>query len=444
MELNNIRAMRLGVGITRILLILLLACVPGLAQWGNLRVPLPAKSRATPVQALNRDGVKELKHGHIKKAKQHFVKAYLLDPDDPFTLNNLGYIAETEGDVDRALKYYQLAANTSTEAVIDEASRKGLKGQSVNMAFQSSNTSVYQGNKANFQAMTLLEKGRVFEAERVLKDAIQSHPKNPFLLDSLGFVMESEGDLQAALQYYMEAADLHSDERVLLTPQKKWRGKTISEIAAHNAEEVRQSIAKGEDAGAQVARLNLRGVAALNHNDAADARKFFAEAYQIDPQNAFTLNNLGYMDELNGDRETAEMYYEAARVARQANERVTYATRADAEGRRVGPLAETNQDAVEVTLKAIQQRKRQARHPVQLVVRSTGVQPSPNEPKQQPPIGVPAPPLPPPRLPDNDTAPQGNQPSTPPNGPRVQPSVPTNPQPPPSAGQPSVTPQGHQ
>ncbi len=443
MELKNVRPMCTGAEIVRVVLILLLMRVPVLAQWGDLRVPLPAKARATPVQELNRDGVKELKRGHIKKAKQRFVKAYLLDPDDPFTLNNLGYIAETEGDVDRALKYYQLAANTSTEAVIDEASRKGLRGQPVNMAFQSSKTSVYQGNKANFQAMTLLEKGRVFEAERVLKDAIQSNPKNPFLLDSLGFVMESQGDLQSALQYYTEAADLHSDERVLLTPQKRWRGKTISEIAAHNAEEVKQSLAKGEDTVTQVARLNLRGVAALNHNNAADARKFFAEAYRIDPQNAFTLNNLGYIDELNGDRETAEMYYEAARVARQANERVTYATRPDAEGRRVGPLAESNQDAVEVTLKAIQQRKRQARRPVQLVVRSASVQPAGNEPKQQAPIGVPTPPLPPPRLPDRDTAPQGQQPSAPSNQPRVQPSAP-NPQPPPSAGQPSVTPQEHE
>jgi Flp pilus assembly protein TadD len=443
MKLSHARAMRMAVGIVQVVLICLLTTVPSRAQRGDLRLPLPTKTRATPVQQLNRDGVKELKRGHVKKAKQHFVKAYLLDPDDPFTLNNLGYIAEIEGDIDRALKYYQLAANTSTEAVIDEASRKGLKGQSVNMAFQSSNTSVYQGNKANFQAMTLLEKGRVFEAERVLKEAIQSNPKNPFLLDSLGFVMESEGDLQAALQYYTEAANLHSDERVLLTPQKKWRGKTITEIAEHNAVEVRQSIEKGEDTAAQVARLNLRGVAALNHNDASDARKFFADAYQIDPQNAFTLNNLGYIDELSGDRETAEMYYEAARVARQANERVTYATRADAEGRRVGPLAETNQDAVEVTLKAIQQRKRQSRRPVQLIVRSNGVLPASNEPKQPPPIGVPTPPLPPPRLPDRDIAPQDKQPSAPPSEPQIQPSMPTPP-PPQAAGQAPVTPQGHQ
>ena len=37
------------------------------------------------------------------------------------------------------------------------------------------------------------------------------------------------------------------------------------------------------------------------------------QAYQKDAQNAFTLNNLGYVSELAGDRESAEMYYEAAR-----------------------------------------------------------------------------------------------------------------------------------
>src|ERR1700756_3048959 len=98
---------------------------------GELRLSLPKKSPETPVQQLNRDGVKELKRGHLNKAKDRFVKAYLLDPDDPFTLNNLGYVAELEGDADRALEYYQLAATTPTDAVIDEASIAGLKGQPV-------------------------------------------------------------------------------------------------------------------------------------------------------------------------------------------------------------------------------------------------------------------------------------------------------------------------
>ncbi|MGC2195661.1 MAG: tetratricopeptide repeat protein [Terriglobales bacterium] len=429
---------RLKFGVVHLALIVLLSGASPLAHGVDLRLSLPKGSRATPVQQLNRDGVKELKRGHVNKAKERFVKAYLLDPDDPFTLNNLGYIAELEGDVDRALKYYQLAANTSTEAVIDDASKKGLKGQPVNMAFQSSQTSEFPGNKANFRAMTLLEKGRVFEAEAVLKTAIQADPKNPFLLDSLGYVMESEGDLQAALQYYSEAASLHSEERVLLTPLKRWRGKTISEIAARNAEVIREELAKGESTDAQVARLNLRGVVALNHNDSTHAREFFADAYQLDPQNAFTLNNLGFIDELNGDRETAEMYYEAARTAREANERVTYATRADAEGRKVGPLAETNQDAVNDTLKAIQLTKRRARRPIQLMLRDTGAPPSASEPKQQPPLGVPTPPLPPPQLPDRDVTPQGTQPSVPPGAPQLQPPTPS---PAPPASQTSGSPQ---
>ncbi len=442
MKLYRSKATRLKAAFAKCAPVLLGMAMVSFASGLDLRISLPKGSRSTPVQQLNRDGVNQLKHGHVKKAKERFVKAYLLDPDDPFTLNNLGYIAELEGDVDRALKYYQLAANNSTEAVIDDASRKGLKGQAVSMAFQSAKTSEYPGNRANFQALTLLEKGRVFEAEMVLKKAIGTDPKNPFLLDSLGYVMESEGDLQSALQYYSEAADQHSEERVLLTPLKKWRGKTISEIAARNADTVRDALTKGEDVDTQVTRLNLRGVSALNHNDSNDAQKFFADAYRLDPKNAFTLNNMGYIDELNGDRETAEMYYEAARSARQANERVTYATRADAEGRKVGPLAESNQDAVDSTLRAIQQSKRRARKPIQLMVRENAAAPAANEPKPKPPLGVPTPPLPPPRLPDRDLGPEGTQPSSPPPAPQTQ--LPSSTPHTPPGGQPSVSPSADQ
>jgi Tfp pilus assembly protein PilF len=72
---------------------------------------------------------------------------------------------------------------------------------------------------------------------------------------------------------------------------------------------------------AATARLNLRGVAALNDNNPSAAREFFLQAYRRDARNAFTLNNLGYVAELAGDRESAEMYYEAARSGRDANAR---------------------------------------------------------------------------------------------------------------------------
>src|SRR5277367_2398685 len=92
----------------------------------DVHVPIPERGVSTPSQKLNRDGVAELKHGHQKKAKQLFYKAYLLDPEDPFTLNNLGYVAELEGDADRALRYYALASREHTDAVIDQSSEARL------------------------------------------------------------------------------------------------------------------------------------------------------------------------------------------------------------------------------------------------------------------------------------------------------------------------------
>jgi len=89
---------------------------------GNLQIPIPERSISTPSQKLNREGVAELRHGHQEKAKRLFYRAYLLDPNDPFTLNNLGYVAELEGDADRALRYYALAARDHTAAIIDRSS----------------------------------------------------------------------------------------------------------------------------------------------------------------------------------------------------------------------------------------------------------------------------------------------------------------------------------
>ena len=79
------------------------------------------------------------------------------------------------------------------------------------------------------------------------------------------------------------------------------------------------------------------------------------QAYKQDAQNAFTLNNLGYIAELAGDRESAEMYYQAARAGRDANAKVSYSTRRDAEGQKMEKLADENQIDVETRLKAVKE-----------------------------------------------------------------------------------------
>ena len=104
-------------------LALSLFCIGGLAaQAQQMRIPLPKKSKYTPVQQLNRDGVAALNKHDLSKAKRLFYKAYLIDPNDPFTLNNLGYISELQGQVDRAQRFYALAGQQATDAVIARAS----------------------------------------------------------------------------------------------------------------------------------------------------------------------------------------------------------------------------------------------------------------------------------------------------------------------------------
>jgi Flp pilus assembly protein TadD len=333
---------------------------------GDLKIPLPQRGISTPTQKLNREGVAELKRGHQAKAKQLFYRAYLLDPDDPFTLNNLGYVAELEGDADRALRYYDLAARDHTNAIIDQSSEAALKGKPLDDAFRRVESSDQEISKLNERAIVLLEQGQVFEARNLLQSALPRHPSDPFLLNNLGYALEAVGDDQGALRCYSTAASMHSTKRVVVTPRAKWRGRPISEVAAGNALALSQQIARGEGVEAATARLNLRGVAALNDNNPSAAREFFLQAYERDAQNAFTLNNLGYVAEMAGDRESAEMYYEAARTGRDAADRVSYSTRRDAEGQKVDELAVGNRSDVDSVLRAVQEAKRREHRPIEL------------------------------------------------------------------------------
>jgi tetratricopeptide (TPR) repeat protein len=99
------------------------------AQAGDLKITIPKRSHLTPVQRLNREGVEAIRKHNYSKAEQLFYKAYLFDPDDAFTLNNLGYISELQGQIDRAQRFYALASEQSSEAVIDRASAKRIEGR---------------------------------------------------------------------------------------------------------------------------------------------------------------------------------------------------------------------------------------------------------------------------------------------------------------------------
>ena len=189
-----------------------------------------------------------------------------------------------------------------------------------------------QVNRLNVAAMGLMMKDRAPEAELTLHKALLLNPKDPFTLNNLGYALEKEGELEQALHDYELAARSGSNEKVVVAFNRNWRGRPISEIAGINAEAARHELATEATTEAKVTRLNLRGVSALNRNQPAQARQFFQQAYRIDPSNAFSLNNMGYISEVEGDRETADYYYAKAREADRNSSRVALATRKSVEG----------------------------------------------------------------------------------------------------------------
>jgi len=345
---------------------------PRSALASDIRLTVPRRSKLTPVQRLNRDGVDAVRKHNFAKAEELFYKAYLLDPDDAFTLNNLGYVSELQGQIDRAQRFYALASEESSEAVIDRASTRRVEGRPMKEALATTDQPL-EVNHANVEAVRLLSQGRATEADSLLQDALKKDPGNIFTLNNMGVTKEMEGETQDALRYYDQAAEAHSDATAVVTADHTWRGRPVSEMAGASAKALRERLARANDVSEQVAELNLRGVSAVNRNDLRAADADFRKAYALDPNSAFTLNNIGYVAELEGDRETAEFFYGRAQQAGGATATVAVATRRTAEGMKLSAVAADSDTKVESKVNQDRESLRRQREPVVLRRRDNSI-----------------------------------------------------------------------
>ena len=381
-----------------IAVIVVVCSMPQNAQAGDLKLTLPKRSHLTPVQRLNREGVDAIQKHNYEKAETLFYQAYLFDPADPFTLYNLGYVSELKGQLERAQKLYGLASEQATDAVIDRTSVSQLEGKPMRDAFGSLKDVPMQVNRMNVESIRLLSQGRAQEALVVLQKALMLDPHNTYTLNNLGVAKEFRGDYDEALKYYTAAADAHSSEPVIVTLNRSWRGKAVSEMAADSANKLRERMQNAATAEAQAALLTVRGVSATNHNEWTEARQDFLKAYSLNPNSAFSLNNIGYLAEKDGDLETAEFFYERARKAADARDKVGLATRQSAEGMRLFAVAADSDQKVDTEITEENAARRQHPGPVGLKHRD-------NTPVVEP--------APQPAAPQSSTAPPASQPPVP-------------------------------
>ncbi|HTX40750.1 MAG TPA: tetratricopeptide repeat protein [Acidobacteriaceae bacterium] len=343
-------------------------CPPASAR--DLRITIPRHSKLTPVQRLNREGVGAIRKRDYEKAESIFYKAYLYDPADPFTLNNLGYISELRGNLESADRFYRLAAEQSCGAIIDISTDKQLRGKPMMDAVDTVRNLPMRINLGNVQAILLLEQDRPFEAEALLKHLLPSDPQNPYTLNNLGVTEETLGDFDAALRYYDDAAAVGSKEPIVVSLDRKWRGRPVSQAAADAAATLRRRMRTMDLSLARARMLTLRGVSAANQNDWEAARTDFLDAYRLDPGSAFSLNNRGYVAERAGDLESAQFYYAQARRAGDSGTRVGLATRPTAEGQPLTVVASESNDQVDTALGAYTQNRRGQPGPVVLIPRN--------------------------------------------------------------------------
>jgi tetratricopeptide (TPR) repeat protein len=353
--------------------IVTIALVAGIAPlaWASdvVKITLPRRSELTPVQRLNREGVEAVNKRNYEKAAALFYKAYLFDPADPFTLNNLGYISEFQGQLERAQKFYALASQQGSDANIDRSNAKQLVGKPMQYAFQSLQDSPMQVNRMNVDAMNLLTASRRFESLAMLQKALALDPRNPFTMNNLGVAEEAIGDYDAALKYYRTAAGMHSKEAVVVTEERSWRGRPVSSMADANAGHLEARMKNIATDKAHAAMLALRGVTATNVNDWVAAKEDFLHAYELDPSSAFSLNNRGFVAEMEGDLESAEFFYEKAQRAGDAGALVGVATQRDAEGEKLVAVAESSDRQVDTELDRYSQQRHRETGPVELTPR---------------------------------------------------------------------------
>ena len=350
-------------------------------QAGDLKITIPQRSHLTPIQRLNREGVEAVRKHNYEKAESLFYKAYLLDPDDPFTLNNLGYISELKGQVDRAQRFYELAGQLATDAVIDQATAPRVQGQPLKAALAIPDLPM-QINHDNVEAVRLLSQGRSPEADLLLQRALKRDPQNVFTMNNLGVAKEMEGESEEALKLYDAASATHSDAAAVVTLDRSWRGKPVTEMAAQNAKSLRTRMENRNSVEARVANFNLRGVSAINRNDLRAADQDFRQAYALDPNNAFAQNNIGYVAEVEGDRETAEFFYNSARDAGGATQTVGLATRRSAEGLKLAQVALDNGMKVDTKVTQEREERRRQREPILLRRRDNSIVEEPATPPQ--------------------------------------------------------------
>jgi arabinofuranosyltransferase len=167
---------------------------------------------------LIRKGTQDLVHA-VPAARATFLQAKSLDPQRPDAYANLGVASESLGELEAALKYYLRATpllsrpwsqfvvavrNKLKEPKPPELAPQQAADYQDRQFMRCEQTDAY-GQQVELAIQSAL-KYDVATAEKLLKAALTSSPDRIEAKANLGIILEMQGKLSVALNYYKEAA----------------------------------------------------------------------------------------------------------------------------------------------------------------------------------------------------------------------------------------------
>jgi tetratricopeptide (TPR) repeat protein len=133
----------------------------------------PAEAR---VLMLTVRGVAAVNMNNWPAAKQDFLDAYALDPTSAFSLNNRGYVAEKDGDLETAQFFYNKARQAAdSDARVGSATNQNAEGKTLATVSADSHQNV-DGELERYSAQRHRQTGPI---ELTPRDTVPTNAEDP-------------------------------------------------------------------------------------------------------------------------------------------------------------------------------------------------------------------------------------------------------------------------
>lgn len=283
--------------------------------------------------------------GDLKKAQESYLKGHMLDPSSVFLVLHLGQVYEQQGKVKEARALYDNFLSLHPESLLLGPAMERLKTH----AAPPRQTYTLRDDLADvsFDLATIMVGQNIdLTAQQFLQLSLWADPHRPFSLFSMGLVYDQQSSAKQAMAYYQKvpagsapymAARIRMAQLVYAQGNHKQAMLNLEKmLKAHNEDVIRLTLAQMNfDQHDYKAAIGYYTQLMAHANDQQQADYYFARgaAYErsgnikaasadmlksihLDPENASTLNYLGYMwidKGINTDK-AYKLIYKAAQL----------------------------------------------------------------------------------------------------------------------------------